>query len=189
MKRLVKAILICLIFALILPSCTLANSNKMELSSKKYVKILKKHINKDKFYKIDRFSEMNLLLHIKANKKGVQLVYIEPTIEKIEFNQNKIKILISFINNNSTEDKKINNLSKEMLNYLNEMNECLNNAHEIYTSQLGFDISDKTKLENLGQVDYYLKDENITYAYDYINVFNDRIEKINKVYFHIKDCL
>ena len=61
----------------------------------------------------------------------------------------------------------------------------LENSHVEYSQQIGFDISDDDKKYNLrGSLNIF--DEK-TYAYDYINHYNDRVEKIEKMYKYIKD--
>lgn len=189
MKKIATTILIGLVLTSIGSSCIFAKDVKSELTPKKYVKTLKLHIKKDEFEELERFCDMGIISQIKSNNKGVQLVYIEPTIEKIESNQAKVKELVSFIKNNTTNDKKINDLSSEMLNYLSDMSKCLDSAHDIYKKQLGFELSDEEKLKNLGNLEYWNKDEDVTYAYDYINLFNNRVEKVNRIYTHIKDKL
>ena len=72
-----------------------------------------------------------------------------------------------------------------MLDTLNEMLADLENSHVEYSQQIGFDISDDDKKSNLSGSLHPFSEK--TFAYDYINHYNDRVEKIEKMYKYIKD--
>lgn len=185
MKKIVRSIAIASIILSFSLSSIFALEEKTELSTKQYVNTLKQHIKKEKFDEIKTLNKLSIINNIKVSKKGMDLGYIEPTIDKIVINIEKTKDLITFLENNHSPDEKINTVSNQMLDTLNEMLVDLENSHVEYSQQIGFDISDDDKKYNLrGSLNIF--DEK-TYAYDYINHYNDRVEKIEKMYKYIKD--
>lgn len=74
-----------------------------------------------------------------------------------------------------------------MLVALIEMNENLNSCYTELTSQNKLDISDDEKIENLRGVSTYFNTDNKLYAYDYLNRFNHRLDKVEKMYNQIKE--
>lgn len=185
MKKIVRSIAIASIILSFSSSSIFALEEKTELNTKQYVNTLKQHIKKEKFDEIKTLGGLNIINHIKVSKKGMDLGYIEPTIDKIVVNIEKTKELITFLENNNSPDEKINTVSNEMLDTLNEMLVDLENSHVEYSQQIGFDISDDDKKSNLSGSLHPFSEK--TFAYDYINHYNDRVEKIEKMYKYIKD--
>lgn len=186
MKKIVRSIAIASIILSFSSSSIFALEEKTELNTKQYVNTLKQHIKKEKFDEIKTLGGLSIINRIKVSKKGMDLGYIEPTIDKIVVNIEKTKDLITFLENNHSPNEKINTVSNQMLDILNEMLVDLENSHVEYSQQVGFDISDDEKKRNLSGSISFFNDEK-TYAYDYINHYNDRVEKIEKMYKYIKD--
>ena len=74
-----------------------------------------------------------------------------------------------------------------MIVVLDEIHSNLSNALVEFTNQLGFDTKDSEKIANLSGKYNCFSSEKKTCAYDYINMINDRIEKVEKMYEYIKD--
>lgn len=189
MKKIV-CILSAVCMILTMNTVTHADNQKNEISSKKYVKTIKTYVKKEKFDLISKHNTIKLIITNKIERLGMDLAYIEPTIEKIQENKNRLVSLIEFLEDNESNDSKINNLSEDLLAYLNEMYIDLEHLSMIYKSQLGRHLTDSEKIENLvGDRDAfgYKINKNETSAYDYINHYNDRVEKVKKVYNCIKE--
>jgi len=186
MKKIVIFIATVSIILSVASSGVFALESKTEISTKQYIKTLKTYIKKDKFDEIKKHNSFNIIKHIKIAKKGMDLGYIEPTIVKITENIEKTKEMITFLETNKSSNEKINLVSNQMLDVLNEMLTDLENSYVEYSQQVGFDISDDEKIDNLsGSASYY--DDEKTYAYEYIRHYNDRVEKIEKMYKYIKN--
>lgn len=164
-------------------------SEKTELETKEYVKTLKTFVKKEGFDEIkNHHGDFSLIKTIKVGMKGMDLAYIEPTIETINDNINRTEKLITFLENNKTDNDKINSISDEMLVYLGEMLSDLQSSHTEYSNQLGFSLDDKQKKNNLAGIrETFSMEEQDPCAYDYINHYNSRVEKIEDMYKYIKD--
>lgn len=164
-----------------------ALDKKVELSSKKYVKTLKEYIKKEKFDLLEEYPTiLNPIKLYKAEKVGVNYGYLEPTLEKITDNKQRVNELIVFIENNCTNNDKVNIVSSDMLSILNDMSSNLELAYLKYNEQLGLDLSDYDKKSNLyGEISYFGSEIELS-AYDYINRYNDRVDKVIKMYNQIK---
>lgn len=188
MKKIFKIIMISLCIFTISTTNILASNHSNELSTKQYTKTLKAHIKKDKFDTIDKYPTiLNPIKLHKAEKVGIDYGYIEPTLKKIKENKIKTQSLISFLEKHSTNNKDINILAKDMLYMLIDMNDNLDKAYNEFKSQYKKDISESNKLDNLQPKPHYLSCNNKLSAYDYINKYNDRVDKVIKIYNQIKE--
>lgn len=187
MKKILKIIMVSLCILTVSAPNILASSKSNELSTKQYTKTLKTYIKKDKFDTLDKYpTVLNPIKLHKAEKVGVDYGYIEPTLKKIKENKKKTQSLISFLEKNSTNNKEINILAKDMLSMLNDMNDNLDKAYNEFKNQYKKDISECDKLDNLQSKSTYFGFKNKLCAYDYINKYNDRVDKVMKIYNQIK---
>lgn len=186
MKKLFKMFMVSLFIILFATSNICALNKTNELETKEYMKEIKTYIKKDKFDTLEEYPNIlhPVKLH-KVEKVGVDYGYIEPMLKQIEENKKKSKSLISFLENNKTNDKEFNILIEDMLSTLKDIDENLDKLYKAYKRQYKVDIPDDEKVSNLdSRSRYFIKKESS--AYDYLARYNNRVEKMNKIYNQMK---
>lgn len=186
MKKIITIFSIVATIISLFVTSSFATNEKTELNTKQFVKTLKIHINKDKFEKLEEHAIINPLKLHNIKKYGFDYAYLEPTMEKVQYNLDKTNELISFLKSYKTNDVKINSVSNDMIVMLEEMNENLDGLYRELNSQYKLDVSDSDKMENLQGIISVFNTENKLYAYDYLNRFNNRLDKIEQIYKQIK---
>lgn len=157
-----------------------AEQPKTKLDVDTYCDTLKTYIKNDNFEKIKETGFINL----NAIRKGTNLGYLKPRIEKIQNSKNHVDEFITKIEKVEFDNPEMQNLNNEILSRLNDMSSNLNNSIDKHKEVLNYTDSYLDKVIHLKTASLLTGQGSSNSS---LSKYNTNLKEIKKVYKDIKN--